>query len=160
MFAKLTSTQANFLKLIRTSSDSDRKELKRELFSVVKAKFGIPDEHKLKVEIDDVDSPRYLVLVRKSDDSAYVLGSDDRWAGALSDMPAITEFRWFPVDAETLAHAAAGLVEDVSWDDGISSPPEGAHIQAALGDYGHAVAFTSDGQLYVEMAIDEFDVSI
>jgi hypothetical protein len=81
--AKLTAVQAAIINGARNnSSDDERKQIKREVFSVVKAKFGIPESAKLKANTTGVDQPGYLVLHDK-DGNAFQLGDNGQWNGVL-----------------------------------------------------------------------------
>jgi hypothetical protein len=81
--AKLTAVQAAIINGARNnSSDDERKQIKREVFSVVKAKFGIPESTKLKANTTGVDQPGYLVLHDK-DGNAFQLGDNGQWNGVL-----------------------------------------------------------------------------
>jgi len=150
MFAKLTQAQATFLKTIRAMSDDDRRSLKRDIFAVVKDKFGIPAEHKVKVEVDNPYSPHYLTVIRKVDGAAYQLNSDGRWDGAVcAPTPAV---RFFPVQSSSVADALADLVHDtdLDWDDGLNLDD----IDGVVGTQpdlfgGHSYVVTSDARLYV-----------
>lgn len=154
MFAQLTQAQANYLKTIRTMSDDDRKALKKDLFTIVKDKFGIPSEHKLKVEVDNASSPDYLVLIRKSDSSRYELDLAGRWDGAVYVPPAAPAVRYFPVHNSLVGDALADLVvdSDLEWDDGVDF----TDIEGVVGTqpdlFGdHSYVVTSDARLYVAM---------
>lgn len=68
MLAKLTATQAATLIAARGTSDYNRKDVKRRVFAEAKATHGIPASTKLRVELDEVDSPMYLVLRDKATD--------------------------------------------------------------------------------------------
>lgn len=159
MFAQLTQAQANYLKAIRNMADNDRKSLKADLFTIVKDKFGIPSEHKLKVEVDNVSSPDYLVLIRKSDSSRYELGLDGRWDGAVYVPPSAPAVRYFHVPVGAVSDSLADYVEgsDTTWDDGVDL----SDIDGVVGTQpdlfgGRSYVVTSDAQLYVAMTEDSF----
>lgn len=88
--AKLSLAQAALLVHLRNYSGSDqtRKDMKADLFKLVKDSFGIPHEHKLSVEIDNASSPDFLVLKRKKNGMPYDLGADGRWVDAPGSQPA------------------------------------------------------------------------
>lgn len=72
--AKLTQTQASFLRSLRSLGvpDDTRKQMKKDLFAVVReAHPYIPSSAKLVVEIDDTTSPKYLVLRDKRTDETF-----------------------------------------------------------------------------------------
>lgn len=131
MFAKLTQAQASFLKTIRSMQDAQRKELKRTLFAAVKSTFGIPDDHKLKVEIDNVLSSDYLVIKRSKDGSnaTYELDSAGRWTGAAPQQ--VAEKRWFKVNPDYLDTT---VTDDTDWDEGLTGEQLGTHVIANGGN--------------------------
>ena len=61
----MTEVEAQMLRDLRTLKGRDevtRKRLKAEVFALVKARLGIAQETKVKVEIDDITSPDYLLI--------------------------------------------------------------------------------------------------
>lgn len=82
--AKLSLAQAALLVHLRNYSGSDqtRKDMKADLFKLVKDSFGIPHEHKLSVEIDNASAPDFLVLKRKKNGTVYQLDAGGRWVDA------------------------------------------------------------------------------
>ena len=160
-YAQLTPSQANYLKLARALSDADRIAVKAELFRTVKASFGIPDDHKLKVEIDDAAHPNYLVLIRKKNDEPYALRvSDGKWVGAgapqgtVSNPPAPV-VRWFAVDNAEVYEATLSLLrnEEPDWEDGDLTAPDdlkyvpGTNGRLAFDEYGNVWAAAEEADL-------------
>jgi hypothetical protein len=91
--AKLSLAQASFLKALRAVPADIAKPAKADLFTLVKSTFGIPADHKVKVEIDDISSPNYLVILRKKDNQPYPV------AGSAPVVAAPVDTRkWFKVD--------------------------------------------------------------
>lgn len=84
-FAKLTPAQITTMRSLRSIDEDLAKTMRAALFAGVKAEFGIPDEHKLKVEIDDTNSPDFGVLIRKKTGEVYTLGFTGKWVGAAID---------------------------------------------------------------------------
>lgn len=82
MQATLTTAEITLLKLLRDQDEQARKTIKANLFAKVKARFGIPQEHKLKVEIDNISDPMLGVLIRKNNGTAYDLDGSGQWVGA------------------------------------------------------------------------------
>lgn len=82
MQATLTTAEITLLKLLRDQDEQARKTIKTNLFAKVKARFGIPQEHKLKVEIDNSTDPMLGVLIRKKDGTVYDLDGSGLWVGA------------------------------------------------------------------------------
>lgn len=98
--AKLSLAQAALLVHLRNYSGSDqtRKDMKADLFKLVKDSFGIPHDHKLSVEIDNASAPDFLVLKRKKNGMPYDLGADGRWVEASQPTaPAVPVQRNFTV---------------------------------------------------------------
>lgn len=97
--AKLTAVQAAIINSARAnSSKEERKQIKREIFAVAKAKFGIPENLRLKVNTKGVDQKAHLVLHvggRGSDvGKAFQLGDDSKFNGTL-----VTKDELFPPPA-------------------------------------------------------------
>lgn len=90
MQATLTTAEITLLKLLRDQDEQARKTIKANLFAKVKARFGIPQEHKLKVEIDNITDPMLGVLIRKNNGTAYDLDGSGQWVGATPAAPAST----------------------------------------------------------------------
>lgn len=82
-FAKITASHRDLLLTIRTITDTAaRKRILKNVFAEIKAKYGIPEKHRLKVELDNASSPDYLVMIRKKTGEKYKLGVCDRWEKA------------------------------------------------------------------------------
>lgn len=140
--ATMSAGQMSVLRAIRALPDADRSVVRAQVFSATKAAFGIPQEHKLKVEIDDRNSPNYGVLTRKKGDAAYELDSTGQWQGAVThrrayDAPAPT--RWFALD---LHEAVSDSVNHNDWDDG-------EELTAA--QFADAVPFTAEGYTLIQL---------
>lgn len=79
--AKLTAIQAAIINQARShASDADRKAIKKEIFSVVKEKFGIDADIKVKAETDPAE-PDYLLLKDKSGQQFVLDPQDGQWNG-------------------------------------------------------------------------------
>lgn len=122
--AKLTLQQGAFLVRLRSlgNDDANRNAMKRDLFAMVKQQFGIPDDHKLKVEVDTASDPAFLTLIRKKDGTAYELGPDGKWNGnaALAPAPQSTEYIvyvGFRKSASTPQEAVDWVLEDLDIND-------------------------------------------
>lgn len=86
--ASVTETQAAIINQARQhSSNDERKQIKREVFSVLKAKFGIPENFKLKANTTGEGQRQHLVLHvgGKGPDAgkAFRLGDDGKFDGTL-----------------------------------------------------------------------------
>lgn len=78
--AMLTEVQATIIRNARSGGSADeRKQVKREVFSVVKAKFGLPSAEKLKA-VTDKASQSYLI-VHDQAGMAFEIGPNGRWTG-------------------------------------------------------------------------------
>jgi hypothetical protein len=96
--AKISLPLAALMIGARSLSDDVRKAVVKQVFDKVKSEFGIPDEHKLKVEIDAASDPMFLTLVRKKNGATYPLRSDGMWVDAPVPKPVDTR-KWFKVDS-------------------------------------------------------------
>ena len=93
--AALTATQAAIINNARANAPGandpradERKQIKREVFSIVKAKYGIPESTKLKANTTGVDQPQYLVLHDEAG-NAFQLDDSGRWNGVLLNKDAL-----------------------------------------------------------------------
>lgn len=101
--ATLPTNIINVFMGLRNLSEDTAKPMRKQLFAAIKAKFGIPASHALKVELDDTSSDAYAVLLRKKNSEAYELHADGKWVGwADRPVPAPT-----PVAAPAAAPATA-----------------------------------------------------
>lgn len=102
--AALTAVQAAIIRQARAASPDargygadERKQIKREVYSVVKAKFGIPETQRVSAVVDTA-SDQYLVLhtggKRNGPKRAFRLGADGRWDGTF-----VTKQELFPPPA-------------------------------------------------------------
>lgn len=82
-FAKISATHRDLLITLRTVTDTAaRKRILKSVFGEIKTTLGIPEKHRLKVELDNTSSPDYMVLIRKRTGEKYPLGTCNRWADA------------------------------------------------------------------------------
>lgn len=82
--AKLSHSAAASLSFVKKlQSEETHKMVRKEVFSAVKAQFGIPDKHRIKVELDQTE-PDYLIIKRKQDGAAYELDAHGKWVEAVS----------------------------------------------------------------------------
>ena len=80
--AKLSHSAAASLSFVKKlQSEETHKMVRKEVFSAVKAQFGIPDKHRIKVELDQTE-PDYLIIKRKQDGAAYELDAHGKWVDA------------------------------------------------------------------------------
>ena len=84
MNAKLTQAQITLFIALRSLPTTQANEARAELFDTVKGLFGIPADHKLKVELDNPGSPLFGVLIRKKTGSTYRLDENGQWDGGSS----------------------------------------------------------------------------
>ena len=150
-YAQLTPSQANYLRLARTMSDEDRSAIRAELFRSVKLAFGIPEDHKLRVEIDDAAHPQYLVLIRKKTDQPYVLGANGKWVGASAPQGTVSRppvVRWFQVDSadvdDLMDAARQSLTND--WYEGSMDKPD--DLTTVYGSNGR-LGVDTDGTVWI-----------
>jgi len=98
-FAKLSLVLAGAIMSARAVDAETHKAVTSRVFTKTKNDLGIPDKHKLRVELDDAGSPDYLVLIRKKNGTKYTLGADGRWNEAAGSTPAaaVDQRVWFQV---------------------------------------------------------------
>jgi hypothetical protein len=171
--AKLTAVQAAIINGARANSSVDeRKQIKREVFSVVKAKFGIPADYKLSANTTGADQKGYLILHvagkrNYNRGKAFRLGADGKFDGTLvtrdelfpppvveapAAAPASSVFggspsgSWFRLDPADLRDA----LTDVTQADGATGGPlPTPHLMLAGTD---AFAITADGSIYQKVS--------
>lgn len=74
MYHKITEGQAAILRALRANDAGDEdfiSEVRHEVFAAAKQAAGIPNDHRVKVEIDNRSHPDYLVLIRKLTGAKY-----------------------------------------------------------------------------------------
>lgn len=149
MFATITAHRINALKTLRSLDSETASTLRAAMFSSIKSGFGIPSDHKIKVEIDDTTSPRYATLVRKSTDTAYTLldnGQVDLTTPA-APVPPPVQYRWFVVDASDIK---AFIVDSREFDEGVIDLPGVGE------DHGGYVFNAMTGEMAVHMPETDF----
>lgn len=154
-YAKLNLATAAAINLARAhAGDDDRRAIKKELFGLAKAQFGIPDSIKVRAETANAAAPDYLVLKDSKTGQPFELAEDGLWVGA--DRPVDTTpapKRWFFISKDDLLDAIKDHVagEGRDWsDDGY----------ADAGIMADAVHITDDlvkdgDNFYVRMTEDE-----
>lgn len=148
MNATLSITQMQALRALRSLPADVASTVRASLFASFKAGFGIPAEHKLKVEIDDFRADNYGVLLRKKTGDAYPLGVNDTWVGDVQVAAPPPAKAWFRVDMDSAVDAIVG---DLDFDDGDPTLDDPTVFNAD----GYDMA-TSDGTLYVRLSEDKF----
>lgn len=105
--ATLTETQAAIINQARNhSSNDERKQIKREVFSVVKAKYGIPENFQLSANTTGEGQRGHLILHvggkrNPQRGLAFRLGDDGKFDGTL-----VTRDELFPPPAPVVEQAA------------------------------------------------------
>lgn len=152
MYAKLNDAQINLLKLLRDQPDEMRKQIKADLFKQVKNMHGIPDDHKLKVEIDNQWSPDYAVLIRKKDGAKYQLTDTGRWVGASVLAPAapVDPRRWVFVTDSPAAVLRDWARDNCTEDDVLHPADDVDDLDRIRANSGEDYAITDSG-VYVFM---------
>ena len=155
--AKLSIAQAALLVHLRNYSGSDqtRKDMKADMFKLVKDSFGIPHDHKLSVEIDNASSPDFLVLKRKKNGMPYDLGADGRWVEASQPVApaAPAPKRWFKfTDLDVLFDEVMErlLNNSTAWDDGTDTLDHESDV-TVNGDFALV-----EGGMYVRATREDF----
>jgi hypothetical protein len=130
--AALTPVQAAIINNARQANPDkkgqgadERKQIKREVFSVVKAKHGIPETQVVRASTHDSQNPEYLVLHTGKKNGAgaglaYRLGADGRWDGTY-----VTKDQLFPPPAVEPSEPAPASVEEPAKEDQVHYVNEG-----------------------------------
>ena len=153
MFAMLTPSRLNALKSLRRLDPETASELRAALFASIKTQFGIPTEHRIKVELDDTTSPRYAIIVRKTTGTLYTLDPiTGKWLDpeAAPPTPVAPRKRWFAVDISAVRDL---ILDTMDFDDGHLAPPPGAPSDSGPGSWFADVA---DNAIYVCLSEDDF----
>lgn len=144
--AKLSAIQASIINNARQhSSDEERKQIKREVYAVVKAKFGIPQDAKLKAETDP-GQHLYLVLFDKQD-RAFVLGDNGQWTGDYMSKPNL-----MPMPQAQAADPVDQPQANTGGTDSVDSFPVAGGAAAALPE---GVKITAAGDRTVVIEFDD-----
>ncbi len=156
MYAKLTEQQINLLKIGRELEAAQRSRIRKEIFAAAKATFGIPAEHRLKVEIDNVSSPDYAVIFRKKDGSRYpisVMSAVGLTPTPTPVPPPPPEKRWFKIDIDGYVD---GMVDELDWDDGVTDFPEmDIQLITSTTESGVRTTLRPSG-VYIQLAADHW----
>ena len=154
MFATIPPSRIQALKALRHLDQETASELRRAMFASIKESFGIPAEHKVKVELDDLASPRYAVVIRKQTDQPYTI---DPLTGRVPSTdapqapPRAPRYRWFAADISVVEAVITGTQDFVA--DGFSAIPPGAPSDAGPGSWCANVA---DNTIYMCLSEDDF----
>lgn len=81
MHAYITSNEFNLFMGLRTLDDAAKKSMRKQLFAAIKLRLGIPANHALRVELDNVHSSAYKKVLRKKGNAPYDLHQDGKWTG-------------------------------------------------------------------------------
>ena len=146
--ALFTTAQMATMRSLRNLDEDIAGCLRSELFSGIKAGFGIPDDHKIKVELDDTMSSVYSVILRKKTGDAYTLTDDGVWdRGAGGATP--TGPRWFKVPR---ALVSDGVIDAYPFSAGLVGTPEGVTLPAHGDDTDLPMLVASNGELYIRLS--------
>lgn len=122
--AALTAVQAAIINQARSAAPGlkdqgadERKQIKREVYAVVKAKFGLPEGVKLRANTKGTDQKQYLILHTGNGNRrggvapglAFVLGADNKWTGSYAKHDDL-----FPPPAPVVEAAAASATHDTA----------------------------------------------
>lgn len=177
--AALTPVQAAIINNARSgSTDDERKQIKREVFAVAKAKFGIPSDVKVMSPTTNPNSDQYLVLHAAGKRNlnrgcAFRLDADGKWDGsyvtkdqlfpppaAPADSAPVPQgsnsvfggaavARWFRLDPVVVAQA---LTSDLDFDESALNPGDEDPVDLPtphLFLHGRTdLAITADGSIY------------
>jgi len=154
MFATLSSSQMAALRGLRHFDAAEvASTIRASLFAGIKTQFGIPQEHKVKVEVDNVAHPAYGVIVRKKTGMAY---SVNEGTGKIQDTtytPAPVETRWFSIDLDDTTSRLidrTNSFEDEGW---LSSDMAEDTPEFVVDGYTLRV---DDETLFVKLGADKF----
>ena len=155
--ATLSNAQKNTMIAARSLDQATRKQILAAMFTGIKAQFGIPDSHRLTVEIDDASSPLYMVLVRKkapngegsTNGAGYVLNYRSKWQGFF-DAPVVAApvRKWVKLTPQQLADIAAYLKVTSSNVPGANLP---SYQGAPVAGSDMRVTFNNDRSVYFEI---------
>jgi hypothetical protein len=81
MHAYITANEFNLFMGLRTLDDTAKKTMRKQLFAAIKLRLGIPANHALKVDLDNVHSSAYKKVLRKKGNAPYDLHADGKWVG-------------------------------------------------------------------------------
>lgn len=151
--AVLTATQAAIVNNARANAPGkgdtkaeERKQIKREVFGVVKSKYGIPPSTRTKANTTGAHQKGYLVLHDKQG-NAFGIGDDGKWTGVLVKKDALFPPPVLVVVPGPVASAPANSVgpnigSNAKWHR-LNATDVLANLSGAMG----AIKVDADGQL-------------
>jgi len=164
--ATLSSAQVATMLSLRGFPTDAGNTVRASLFASFKDGFGIPEDHKLTVDLDGVGGPLFGMLIRKKTGLAYGLGADGKWdqttPSAVDGGPttAVGTFpqpvRWFTLTADHLVAAITGdHLDSCDWDSGMDTKPDGDDVFTS--DSGIKLIRDSDDFLHIGLIEDDFN---
>jgi len=155
MNATLTTQDIATLKSIRTLPQELATNLRAAMFSSFKHSFSIPQDHKVKVEVDDVGTPQYGVIVRKKNGKAYPLNPAGKWvdpdAAPVVATPREPAKRWFVVNKDD---ALNEIIGDNDFNGGLGK--DDLPYDVVISESGD-VAVDSDGDVWLLIPESAFE---
>lgn len=150
--AKLAIVQAAIIANARSHSDkNERQQIKREVFSVAKAKFGIPQDTKCKVETDA--SLRDYLILKDKQGRAFQLGDDGKFNGTTVTMDQV-----FPPMPTAPVQEAASSTSFPAVDGGTAG--QGAQLTGITGVLPAGVTISaSEGRIVIVTPHDDINNS-
>lgn len=142
--SKISAIQASTLRAIRTMDATFASEIRRAIFASIKQQHYIPADDRIKVEVDDVGNPNYLVIIRKKTGNPYINGVE-------VTAPAAPETAWFQLNID---YAVNSVIDYGGFEnDGVGDPAPGVQ---AVGIDGNVIK-VCDGEIYVQLSESDFE---
>lgn len=152
-FATLSAIAIRTLVSARAFDAAVQSVVRKNIFTAAKAQFRIPDEHRLRAEIDNTNNPAYGVLIRKKTGQAYPLNSEgiyvpnDATAVATPAAPP-PRIRWYEME---LFNNVDEIVSNQRIEDGIDLVPTAVFTDTD----GHQIAL-HEGKMLMAISEREF----
>ncbi len=106
-FATLSSSQLATIKLARVHADkATRQQIKKDVFTCAKARFGLPDDMNLKVGMESG-------LIRTKGGDTFPLADDGKWTGMARPVQVL---KWVRLNKSILLSNLRADVRDGTYD--------------------------------------------
>lgn len=102
-FATLSSSQLATIKMARVHADkATRQQIKKDVFTCAKARFGLPVDMNLKVGMESG-------LIRTKGGDTFPLADDGKWTGMARPVPTL---KWVSISKEAAVNCLRDAVVD------------------------------------------------
>jgi hypothetical protein len=146
-FAKISPASALSLTLVKDhGTPADLKSARASIFQDAKARFGIPLNVKIKVEIRDRNNPDYCVIKTKGD-VKFELADDGLWVNAARNAAPVAapapKMGWFKLEKDALQEL---VVDTMTASEAVDLPDGTSYVATGVS--------VGNGAVFVQVALD------